>query len=83
MNAEEAKALGYEVIEVSPFEVGLVQNFDCGHSEGVRTWWASDFNGKLPPLDHPLILKTIEINERYKNGRQEDREPPLQQGEGV
>lgn len=73
MNAEEAKALGYDVVIASFFEVGLVKDFDCGHSEGVKTWWASDFDGKLPSLDHPLILETIEINERLKNGRQEDR----------
>ena len=63
MTAKEAEELGYEVIVASPFEVGLVKKFDCGR-KGVRTWWCSDFDRKLPPIDHPVILETIEINEK-------------------
>ncbi len=65
MSEEKHKALGYEVIVVSPFEVGLVKNFACGHSEGVKTWWCSDFDRKLPGLDHPLIVEAIEANEVF------------------
>lgn len=58
MTKDEAQALGYEVIMASPFEVGLVKN-----GKGIRTWWCSDFDRKLPPLDHPLILEAVAIQE--------------------
>lgn len=58
MTIQEAQALGYEVIKASSFEVGLTKN-----GKGVRTWWSADFNGKLPRLDHPLIVKSIKLNE--------------------
>lgn len=58
MTKEEAQALGYKVIMASPFEVGLVKN-----GKGIRTWWCQDFDRQLPPLDHPLILETIAIQE--------------------
>jgi len=55
---EEAKALGYEVIKASAYEVGLVKG-----DRGVRSWWASDFDGKLPDLLHPTIMETVNRNE--------------------
>lgn len=58
MTAEEAKAMGYEVVAASSFEVGLLKN-----GRGVRTWFCQDFDRKLPPLDHPLIQEAIRINE--------------------
>lgn len=54
----EAKALGYALIKASPYEVGLIKN---GH--GIRTWWASEFGGKMPKLDHPEIQEAIRITE--------------------
>lgn len=54
MTAEDAKALGYEVIAASPFEVGLSKN-----GVGLRTWWCQDFDRKLPGLDHPIIQQAI------------------------
>jgi hypothetical protein len=59
MTAKEAKALGYAVIKASPYEVGLVRN-----GKGIRTWWARDFGGKLPKLDHSLIQEAIRACER-------------------
>ena len=61
MTTEEVKALGYEVIAASPFEVGLVKG-----DKGVRTWFCQDFDWKLPPLSHPKILEAVERNEAYK-----------------
>lgn len=58
MSAQEAAALGYEVVKASVYEVGLVKN-----GQGIRTWWCQDFDRKLPGLDHPEIQKAIEINE--------------------
>lgn len=58
MTIAEAEKLGYEVIEASPFEVGLLKN-----GKGVRTWFCQDFDRKLPPLDHPKIQETIKIIE--------------------
>lgn len=62
MNAEEAKELGYELIAASSIEVGLLYK-----GEGLRTWWASRFNGEIPPLDHPDIMDAIEIHERCED----------------
>lgn len=58
MTAKEAKALGYEVVAASNFEVGLVKN-----GRGIRTWFCQDFDRKLPSLDHPLIQEAIRITE--------------------
>ena len=58
MTAQEAEKLGYQVVRASPSEVGITKN-----GEGIRTWWAKDFEGKLPALEHPLILKAIETHE--------------------
>jgi hypothetical protein len=63
MTAKEAKAAGYQVIKASPFEVGLVHK-----EKGVRTWWAKDFGGRMPGLDHWLVQEAIEINERWQVG---------------
>ena len=60
MTAKEAKQKGYEVTKASPFEVGLVHQ-----GKGVRTWWARDFGGKMPKLDHSLIQEAIHANERF------------------
>lgn len=54
MTAEQAAALGYEVVLASPFEAGLVKN-----GKGIRTWWASDFDGNFPGLEHPIIMDKI------------------------
>ena len=59
MTKEEAEKLGYQVIAASVFEVGLVKN-----GIGVRSWFCQEFDRKLPPLDHPKILATIELNEQ-------------------
>lgn len=58
MTIKEAQAKGYAVIKASPFEVGLLRN-----GNGVRTWFARDFGGKLPKLDHSLISEAIRIHE--------------------
>lgn len=58
MTIDEAKALGYSVKPASPFEVGLIKN-----GKGIKTWWAKDFGGKMPKLDHSLIQEAIRINE--------------------
>jgi len=65
MTEKEAKDLGYKVIKASPFEVGLVKN-----GEGIRTWWARDFGGKMPKLDHQLIMEAIKIHEENSNLRE-------------
>ena len=58
MTAQEAKKLGYNVIAASAFEVGLVKN-----GRGIRTWFCRDFDGKLPPLNHPEIQRAIATTE--------------------
>jgi hypothetical protein len=73
MTAEDAKALGYEVIAASPFEVGLVKN-----GKGLRTWWCKTFEGKLPPLDHPIIMEHIAIQESLEAELSGQR-PPVRQ----
>ena len=60
MTIEEAKKLGYEVVMVSPYEVGLVKN-----GKGCRTWFCQEFDRELPALDHPKIQKAIHITEHY------------------
>jgi hypothetical protein len=60
MTIEEAKALGYEVVKASPFEVGLVKN-----GKGIRTWFCQDFDRRLPDLDHPKIQEAIQRTEQY------------------
>jgi hypothetical protein len=62
MTPAQATAKGYKVVPASAIEVGLLKN-----DKGVCTWWARDFDGKLPGLDHPLIQKAIEICERNKH----------------
>ncbi|MGH2414540.1 MAG: hypothetical protein ACRDEA_12830 [Microcystaceae cyanobacterium] len=62
MTIKEAEALGYKVIKASPFEVGLTRN-----GQGIRTWWASDFGGKLPGLDHSLIQEAIVIHNKIES----------------
>lgn len=62
MNAQEAAALGYEIVPASAYEVGLTKN-----GKGIRTWWCMDFDRELPNLDHPTIQKAIEINERHES----------------
>lgn len=61
MTSREAKQLGYEVVRASSFEVGLLKN-----SKGIRTWFAQEFKGKLPPLNHPEIQRAIKITEEYE-----------------
>ncbi len=61
MTKEQAAALGYRVVMASAFEAGLLKG-----ERGVRTWWASEVGGKLPALDHPLVMKAIEVHEEYE-----------------
>jgi hypothetical protein len=49
-----ARANGYRLIKASAFEVGLVKD-----GVGIRTWFASTFDGKMPPLSHPEVLKCM------------------------
>ena len=63
MTKEEAGKLGYEVIAASPIEVGLTKN-----EKGLMTWWARDFDGKLPSLDHPKVQEAIQSNENFEKG---------------
>lgn len=60
MTIAEAEQKGYNVVAASAFEVGLVFR-----GRGLRTWWAKDFDGKLPSLDHPKIQECIAINEEF------------------
>ena len=59
MTADEARRLGYSLMEASPFEVGLLKN-----GRGLRTWWAQTFDCIMPTLDHPIVLEAIELNEK-------------------
>lgn len=63
MTKKEAEIRGYKVIAASPFEVGLIKG-----EKGIRTWFwfCQDFDRKLPPLDHPEILRAIEVNEEFE-----------------
>jgi hypothetical protein len=71
MTESEARALGYEVVAASKFEVGLVKN-----GRGIRTWWNNEFDsfldGKLPGLDHPLIQRAINIDQQYSHDPTDD-----------
>lgn len=60
MTREEAEQLGYRVIKASDFEVGLVKG-----DKGVRTWWAQDFDRKLPDLGHHRILRAAQAYEDF------------------
>lgn len=59
MTIQEAESLGYSVVQASMFEVGLLKN-----GKGIRTWWAPDFGGVMPKLDHPIIQGAIAIQEK-------------------
>ena len=61
MTIQQAVDLGYALIKASPYEVGLVKN-----GRGVRTWWARDFGGKMPKLDHSLVQEALRFNEPPK-----------------
>ena len=58
MTAKQAKDAGYEICVASIMEVGLLKN-----GKGIKTWWCSEFDNKLPDLSHPLIMEAIEVNE--------------------
>lgn len=62
MTKEEAELLGYQIIKASFCEVGLIRG-----DRGVRTWWASDFDCRLPPLDNPVIMEAIDIDNAIMN----------------
>ncbi len=49
---------GYRVVWASAFEVGLLYN-----GKGLRTWWASEFDGQLPSFNHPKVREAITIND--------------------
>lgn len=53
-----AKMLGYQIVKASAIEVVLTKN---GH--GVRTWFASEFDGELPKLSNPKVQDAIRLNE--------------------
>lgn len=57
MTSDEAKAKGYEIIEASPVEWGLLKN-----GRGIRTWWKSSFSGP-PTLEDAKIQEAIRITE--------------------
>ena len=63
MTRQEAEALGYAVIAASSFEVGLIKG-----DKGIMTWFCQDFDRVLPPLDHPKIMRTIEVHEAILHG---------------
>jgi hypothetical protein len=54
---DKAKAAGYFLERANSFEVGLVR-----HDKGIRTWYARDFGGKMPKLDHALVQEAIRID---------------------
>lgn len=58
MTAAEATALGYELVEASAFELGLLKN-----GQGLRTWWKTDGQGRRLTLDHPLVMEAIGVQE--------------------
>lgn len=64
MTKEEAEQLGYRIVAASSYEAGLIKG-----EKGIRTWWASDFDCKLPELDHPKVMEAIRINEDYEHSR--------------
>ena len=66
MTIQQAQDLGYALIKASPFEVGLLKN-----GRGIRTWFAQDFGGRMPKLDHSLVQEAIRLNE-----------PPIAPGQG-
>jgi hypothetical protein len=49
MTPAQATAKGYKVVPASAIEVGLLKN-----DKGVCTWWARDFDGKLPERNKHL-----------------------------
>jgi hypothetical protein len=57
VSEDDARSLGYEVVEASAIELGLVKT-----GRGIRTWWKSEFNG-WPKLSHPKVQEAIRINE--------------------
>lgn len=60
MTIDEIKALGYEVVRASDHEVGLIKN-----GVGLRTWFCQVFDHKLPPLDHPILVRYIQMLESF------------------
>jgi hypothetical protein len=58
MTIQQAQDLGYALMKASPFEVGLIKS-----GRGVRTWWAREFAGRMPKLDHSLVQEAIRLNE--------------------
>lgn len=61
MTEKDVSDLGYKVVWAGPFEVGLVKN-----GRGIRTWWAKDFGGELPPLNHSLVLEAVFNQEKLE-----------------
>jgi hypothetical protein len=53
-------ANGFEVDWASVCEVGLLYQ-----GEGVRTWWATEFNNQLPEITHPTIQASIKTHLEY------------------
>lgn len=50
---------GYRLEMASPIEVGLLKN-----GFGVRTWYRSEFGKEAPTMEHPLVKRAVEIEER-------------------
>jgi len=49
----------------------LNQQIANAHVELLRLWWAREFAGRMPKLDHSLVQEAIRLNE-----------PPIAPGQG-
>jgi hypothetical protein len=47
----------YKLVQASACEVGLLRD-----GQGLRTWFASEFDGVFPTIEHPIIKSAIEID---------------------
>jgi hypothetical protein len=50
---------GYQLIQASPFEVGLIKD-----GRGIRTWWASEFDGQMPDFKNEKVLAIVRAHEQ-------------------
>lgn len=50
---------GYQLIQASPFEVGLIKD-----GRGIRTWWASEFDGQMPDFTNEKVLAIVRAHEQ-------------------
>jgi len=61
MTEKEAIAKGYKIVEASPIEFGITKN-----GQGLRTWWKSSFDHKMPTFSNPLIQEAIAAQEQLE-----------------